>query len=351
MKNFLKTHTIYSSLRPVIEKERHLRPIPNNTSPEQNTITPVTQKNPFIYPNQKLRPPITDTTPDYTSHEPLVTIEKQPIAYITNQTIIGHNLTSNIATAASKSTYQISNNNAKNRTHPSEVVVPTTYSPSRFLLKLNLSKNAPIILFRPRNENSKPGVTLNNGQRKLNKILKAVRKTLSPITINNELANNGASEQDSSKYLANNDLKSKLTLIDVTPTNSSPVQSSTSRYITHPTTETELRTNILKQFERTTSSEKPRTYPVPVLKEKQVSEILSTRKQTLKQESTSPLYKFKPIPQKDLTTISPDNLSFPSRSSRANSTLKAFVNGSKGLSKCNEKYSNKCKVDLKQRYL
>lgn len=343
---------------------------------------------------ENLRPIIPDTNPDFNLHEPYA-IVKNPTPFLPAQHLTTVKPAFHFITKAPKSTHQISSSTVTNknttitRTDADvqssirlKIIVPTTYSPPKYLLKSILPQN-PIFSFRPKN------------QSRFHKTLKAVRKLINPITVNHELSTStGATYEsaedivdqvdfekpdDLSYYLGDKNDEIQFLGVHISSNHTKPFITSSTSTTSIPipttteqtTTKTTARRNSdadhlknrlyallsnekLRQYvendNKSTSSEKRFRTTVEIPRPQ---DILDDDKQKPEPDQP-PSYKPKPIlvPTIDIKTDSPVNTSYPTRVSRVNAAIKSLIAiaGTKGPSKCSEKGPN-CKVEAKQRYL
>ncbi|XP_076261093.1 chitin deacetylase-like 5 isoform X2 [Rhynchophorus ferrugineus] len=270
-----KSITASPSLKPVNEKKSHVRSFRNNTSLERNVVNPVIPESHNRFPKQQL--PSTDVIFNNTPHK-----TRLPNLIITKNNHI------------SKSTQYNSYKNSSRQLDSDNVARGSLPSSSKVLFKLKSNKQF--------------GTVLTEDQKQL---LKNMRRTLNPITINQELVSD----------------------VDVTTKDSS----------------TEVTTMITPLFISSTTMTKTKTYTdLP----KKVESLNRTFSPMLVKPKPSSFYKLRPVmvPSKDLTRSSPAvTSSHPANSSRANSTVDSLVNGRTGLMNCNQKYPTKCKLELKLR--
>lgn len=399
-----KAIIIYSSQPPVTAFENQTQALSNNTNPGHIKDVPDSFNIPTESKTEESQESfLLDINPDL--HEPYSA--KKPPQFLASDRYTTIKPTFHYITKAPKSTHQISSTNKSMKnielpTSPSpdvevqssiklKIIVPTTYSPPKYLLK-SILPSAPLFSsslfsFRPKNQSR----VANNPQNKNSyqyKTLKAVRKLINPITVNHELAIKSGTTYESAEDIVDNiedipeaasqfinDKNSKIKFLGVQLSSNHSAQEFTST--PYPSTTVHTYTTTTKRYSREkTVADNPKNRLYALLsKEKQkdrARENYSSEKhiritvevpppQDIIDEDTpkpepdqQPSYKLKPIltPKTETKTDSPVNTSLPTRVSRVNAAIKSLIAiaGTKGPSKCSDK-GPKCKVDAKQRYL
>ncbi|XP_060537164.1 uncharacterized protein LOC132708687 [Cylas formicarius] len=378
-----KKSTITPSADPVKANETHTQALPiNNTNPGHIFADP----DPGFDPTPSTVPiltPIPDTTIDSTLHESYAVV-KEPTPFVPPEHIISDKSAFHFDIKAPKSTHQISSTvrtlndirlnktiltNVKLSTPKFENILPTTYSPPKYLLQSILPKtplfSSPALSFRPINRNHsrtvRPTPNLQNSYKTVKPIV--VRKLINPVIVNHELSAPGGATLESAEKFADdyeeNDDEDYFDGDEMTSLNaaniSSEQMSTTTAELTVTTSKTTINLrvpagstlkpdtneNLKNRLYSLLSREKSNRLPNSAQKS---NKTLNLKKKKLVDDER------KPNLTTDVKTDVPVNTSFPTRVSRVNMAIKSLIasGGTKGSSKCYEN-SPKCKVNARQR--